>query len=57
MWCGDGSGAGVVGSGGRFGSYSCLFNDAVSSLGYRGPSYWMAVKEELERLCKKAAMA
>jgi hypothetical protein len=25
-------------------------NDAVCSLGYRERSYWMAVKEELERL-------
>jgi len=57
LWFGGGSGAGGVGRGCRFGSYSCLFNDAVSNLGYREPSYWMAVKEELERLCKKTVMA
>jgi len=54
LWCGGGGG---VGNACRFSSFSCLFNDTVSNLGYRKPSYWMAVKEELERLCKKAVMA
>jgi len=52
LWCGGGG----VGSSGRLSSYSCLFNDAVSNLGYGEPSYWRAVKEELERLCKKVVM-
>lgn len=54
MWCGGG-GAGDVGSSGRFSSYSCLFNDAVSNLGYREHSYLRAVKEDWKDCARKCS--